>query len=210
MIRKKVMVLDDHPIIRRSVESVLRQDQLLEIVGSFGRSDELVAALQKEVPDVLVLDFQLGQQDVDGLNLLLRLTRRYPEMKVVVLSGIERASNIQALAKSGAMGFVGKSQDLDALLTAVRAVIGGRTSFPKGIESSDQPNKPLGKQLTIREMEVVRCCLQGMTTKAIAEKFHRSETTISTHKSSAFRKLGIESSSDLHRAHADGLLDGFT
>ncbi|PAM64679.1 DNA-binding response regulator [Stenotrophomonas maltophilia] len=206
MSRRTIMVLDDHPVVLQGVVQVLRSDQLLEVTGAFERSADLVKAMKAAPPDVVVLDYQLDTDDADGLNLLMRLRRYFPDTKVIMLSGSERPANVHVLLERGASAFVGKTRDPEILLTAVRSVLRGQSFVSP--ELPPVAEKPAANvHLTDREREVIRCCIAGMTTSAIAAKFNRSEPTISTQKRAAFRKLGIQSDPDLHRAAADHLLD---
>lgn len=200
------MVLDDHPVVLQGVVQVLRSDQLLEVAGAFERSSDLLKAMKLAPPDLVVLDYQLDATDADGLNLLMRLRRNFPDTRVIMLSGSERPANVHVLLERGASAFVGKTRDPEQLLTAVRSVLRGQSFVSP--ELPPLAETPTGNvHLTDREREVIRCCVAGMTTSAIAAKFSRSEPTISTQKRAAFRKLGIESDQDLHRAAANHLLD---
>jgi DNA-binding NarL/FixJ family response regulator len=211
MTRRTIMVLDDHPVVLQGVLPLLRGEQLLEVAGMFESSAALLTAMKAAPPDLVVIDFQLGQGDAGGLNLLTRIfsafkdKQRFHGTRVIVLSGSEQPANVRALLKY-AEGFVGKSQGLETVLSAIRSVLRGQEFVaPELPPVSDQPMA--SQQLTLRERQVIRHCLGGLSTKAIAELENKTESTISTQKGSAYRKLGIISDSDLHRAKGQGLLD---
>lgn len=212
MNRSTIMVLDDHPVVLEGILPLLRGEQLLEVAGMFESSTCLLKAMKVAPPDLVVIDFQLGHGDPgSGLNLITRIyagfkqQERFHGPRVIVLSGSEQPSNVRTLLKY-AEGFVGKSQGLATLLTGIRTVLRGNEFVaPELPPVSDVPHA--SNALTLREKQVVRHCLQGMSTKAIAALEHKTESTISTHKGKAFRKLGISSDSDLHRAKGQGLLD---
>lgn len=211
MSRSTIMVLDDHPVVLEGIAPLLRGEQLLEVTGMFESSSALLKAMKAAPPDLVVIDFQLGQGDAGGLNLLTRIyaafkdKQRFHGTRVIVLSGSEQPSNVRTLLKY-AEGFVGKSQGLGTVLTAIRTVLRGNEFVaPELPMVNERPHA--NPVLTLREKQVIRHCLEGMSTKAIAELEKKTESTISTQKGAAFRKLGISSDSDLHRAKSQGLLD---
>jgi DNA-binding NarL/FixJ family response regulator len=207
--RKKVMILDDHPVVRSGLVTLLSSDALLFVAGEFNRSQQLLFAMARNPPDLALVDYQLAPDDCDGLNLLMRLRKYHQTTKIVVVSAIELQSNISAALRAGAHAFVGKSQTPDTLMKTVRSVLrGAQYRIPTSGRLDEDRRSPHIK-LSDREREVLRCCLEGMPTKAIAEKFNRQQSTISTQKSSAYRKLGIRSDQELFRFkdRIMGLLD---
>lgn len=197
--RKKVMILDDHPVVRTGLVRLLASDALLFVAGEFSRSQQLLFAMARNPPDLVLVDYQLAPDDCDGLNLLMRLRKYNQTTKIVVLSAIELQSNITTALRGGAHAFVGKSQPPDVLMRTIRSVLRGARFHLPASGRVDEDQRGSGVRLSDREREVLRCCLEGMPTKAIAEKFKRQQSTISTQKSSAFRKLGIRSDQELFR-----------
>lgn len=197
--RKKVMILDDHPVVRSGLVRLLSSDALLFVAGEFNRSQQLLFAMARNPPDLALVDYQLAPDDCDGLNLLIRLRKYHQTTKIVVVSAIELQSNITAALRAGAHAFVGKSQTPETLMKTVRSVLRGAQYHIPSSGRLDEDRRAPQIQLSDREREVLRCCLEGMPTKAIAEKFKRQQSTISTQKSSAFRKLGIRSDQELFR-----------
>jgi two-component system, NarL family, captular synthesis response regulator RcsB len=207
----RLMLLDDHEVVRRGLELLLTQGEHFEIAGSFTTSQELFAALQKDRVDVLVVDYSLGPAEVDGLNLIRALKVRFPHEKILVVSAHYNAATVALAMKAGAKGFVGKAQGHKELVTAIRAVAVGKTylspemalEISGGREGSslltDERALTDDIKLSPREREVLRCYLDGMSVSQIAAKFSRSITTISAQKSAAFRKLGIRTDSELFK-----------
>jgi two-component system, NarL family, captular synthesis response regulator RcsB len=207
----RLMLLDDHEVVRRGLEILLAQETYFEIAGSFTTSQELFAALQKERADVLVVDYSLGPAEVDGLNLIRALKVRFPHEKILVVSAHYNTATVALAMKAGAKGFVGKAQGHSELVTAIRAVAMGKTylspemafEIAGGRESTslltDERALTDDVKLSPREREVLRCYLDGMSVSQIAAKFSRSITTISAQKSAAFRKLGIRTDSELFK-----------
>lgn len=221
--RLRVALLDDHAIIRSGFANRLSTERDIEVVALYGSSRELLAGLRNETVDVLVLDYTLQQDELDGLNLIRLLRIRFPDIRILIFSATESPATISLSLRAGVRGFLGKSQELDELLVAVRTVAAERIYLDKMIaldlghvpgyrddEDSDTDtadgrgavlvSNPL---LSPREQEVLRCCLQGMSVSQIAIKFTRSRKTISGQKQSAFRKLGVSSDIELFKIRSE-------
>lgn len=205
----RIAVLDDHSLIRRALQLCLSAEPDFELTGLYASSRSLLDALRSTKTDVLLMDYSLGEGEVDGQALIKILRARYPEMYILVSSSIERPAIVQVALKAGAIGFVGKSQEIDELMAAIRRVASGRIyltremayqikSLPEACEEGSNETSP-STPLTQREHEVIRCCLAGMSVSQIAAKFNRSRKTVSGQKQSAFRKLGIRTDAELFK-----------
>ncbi|HEY4072465.1 MAG TPA: response regulator transcription factor [Herbaspirillum sp.] len=222
--RLSVALLDDHAAIRHGLAARLAQEKDIDIVGTFSGSQELIAGLQSAPADFLLIDYALGHNDIDGHNLIRLLRIRFPKAKIIVTSAHDNQATVMLAMQAGASGFVGKGQDLDDLIAAIRTVAKGGTYLPPEIAdelssrgtpqqipaaapasatASDSANAPGdasilagNADLTPREREVLRCFLSGMSVAQIAEKFSRSNKTISTQKQAGYRKLGIRSDAE--------------
>ncbi|GGA28281.1 response regulator transcription factor [Dyella nitratireducens] len=207
--RLRVMLLDDHEVIRRGLELLLKQEYSVDVVGSFRTSRELFAALKDTRADVVIADYALGPSDVDGLNLIRALKIRFPSERILVMSSHHNPATVALAIRAGAHGFVGKGQDQADLMLAIRAVASGRTYLSRdlaaAIGSTAESGEAAGDELvgysklSPREREVLRCVLDGMSVTEIAAKFSRGITTISAQKNSAFRKLGIRTNNELFK-----------
>ena len=207
-----VMLLDDHDVVRVGLQATLSQDDAFELTGSFSKSAEMLTAMRQRAPDIAIVDFSLGPEDVDGFNLLRGMAIRFPSTKVLVVSSLYNASTVSLALQAGARGFIGKRLDLGEFLDAVRAVangriylqpemaleLAGRSEGPPVVEGDESGILAVGR-LSPREREVIRCCLEGMSVGDIANKFSRSSNTISTQKQAAFRKLGIRNDNELFK-----------
>ncbi|MBG7620516.1 response regulator transcription factor [Herbaspirillum sp. AP02] len=223
----RIALLDDHAVVRYGLAKRLAEEPDFDVVGAFATSKELMTALRASPADLLLIDYSLGSNDIDGLNLIRALRVRFPRSKILVTSAHHNAATVAMAMKAGARGFVGKSQELGELIQAIRTiglgreyhnaaltrelaamqvaepVPGGRsearparrarTAPPSSDSLSDMPN------LSPREREVLRCCLDGLSVTDIADKFARSVKTISGQKQSAFRKLGVRSDNELFK-----------
>lgn len=210
----QVMLLDDHPVVRDGFALHLNTEPGISIVGSYSESRELMAALTKIAAHVVVMDYSLGPEDVDGVNLIRALRLRAPNTKVLVASGHSNTATVSLALRAGAHGFVGKGDPVTHLAAAIRAVAAGHRyvsramEYALDIELKDSAPAPephdssllvAHAKLTPREGEVLRCFLDGLSVSQIAAKFSRDINTISTQKQSAFRKLGIRSDNELFK-----------
>jgi two-component system capsular synthesis response regulator RcsB len=228
--RIRVALLDDHAAILHGLAARLAQESDIDIVGAFSGSQEMIRALQAAPADFLLIDYALGHNDIDGHNLIRLLRIRFPKAKIIVTSAHDNQATVMLAIQAGASGFVGKGQDLDDLVAAIRTVDKGDTYLPPevaielssrgtpqqvlqaasqddiGTEPDDASILQGNAELTPREREVLRCFLSGMSVAQIAEKFSRSNKTISTQKQAAYRKLGIRSDAEFFQIHHQ--LDG--
>lgn len=209
----RIALLDDHPVVLHGVSSQLKQVREISIVGEFASGRELLAALSRQEVDVLIMDYSLGPQDIDGVSLLRMLRLRFPLLEILVMSGHGNPATATLAMRAGARGFIGKARPMHELIDAIRSVADRKRYIDPGLarrlkhDGSSAPDvdengaMTLGGQasLSVREREVLRCVLDGMAVTSIARKFSRSVNTISTQKQSAYRKLGIRSDAELFK-----------
>ncbi len=213
MKRLKVALLDDHAIVRHGLVNRLVQESEFELVGVYARSREMMSGLAKAPADVLLLDFVLGPDELDGVLLIRALRVKYPDCRILVFSAHHDSATVILALRVGARGFLGKGEDMSQLVKAIRVVASGAVYLSPDMayrvaEATASNNDGDEKSredairyvsLSSREQEVIRCYLAGMTITDIAEKFNRSIKTISTQKAAAFRKLGVVSNNELFK-----------
>jgi len=215
----RLMLLDDHEFVLCGMQHVLGAYAEFDIVGRFTRSRDLLLALKHSPVDIVVMDFALGPEDTDGLNLIRALRIKFPQVHLLVISATHSPATVSLALRCGAMGFIGKDSDPQHLLEGVRMLAAGETYLEPQmatlLEERDiatQAPDALIKgnrsaiealirtnNLTLREREVLRCCLAGLSVTQVADKFSRSIKTISTQKQSAYRKLGLGSDNELFK-----------
>lgn len=209
------MVLDDHALVRHAVVSRLTQVAHARVTGDYDCSRRFMAAVLNEAPDVAVIDFSLGPGQIDGLNLIQDVRRRAPRTRILVISAHFDCATVSGAIAAGAHGFLGKSQALNDLIEATRTILRGRQYLHPSMaaEIANMRSRPLHAdgpakgyeellaraRLSLRELEVIRCCLDGMTNIQIANKYVRQTSTISTQKKSALQKLGVNNLSELFK-----------
>lgn len=197
-----VVVADDHPLIRMAVESALDSIPALVHVGSAADSTELIALLDEQTCDVLVTDYAMpGGAHGDGLPLLQLLRERYPELQIVVFTGLDQAAIVQTLFEAGISHILSKADDVSHIAAAITAAHVGRRYLSPSIApllpSRGTQRHPLA--LSPREREVLTLFVAGWSVNAIAEKLDRRKQTVSTQKVNGMAKLGIERDADLFK-----------
>lgn len=217
----RVVILDDHAVVQHGIASYLTERTGIEVAASFARSRDLIGWLESNHADVVLLDYTLGPDEIDGLNLVRLVSTRFPDCKILMTSSSDTPATVNMTMRAGALGFFGKSENLRELVHAIRVVADGRSyisaelagrvmasatpvqsvTAPKPAVSDDAQAAELESsadlRLSPREHEVLRCYLAGMSVSDIALKFSRSRKTISAQKQSAYRKLGIRSDAEL-------------
>lgn len=205
--RRRLALLDPHPVLRLGVEVLLRQQCVVEVRASHAEDRDLLALLENEpgCVDLLVIDaFPLGDRG-DGVDLLRTLAQRWPMLPILVLSAHCNASTVATAMQAGARGFLSKSTSAEMLLRAMDIVAGGGRFLPPELRGqlnrsrSQQMATPTLAPLSRREREVLQLVLQGCSTGEMARRFERSASTISTQKKAAYQKLGVRSDGELFR-----------
>lgn len=205
--RTRIAVADDHVFIRMAIVATLDQMPGAVVIGSVSDSTQLIALLQAQPCDVLVTDYAMpGGAEGDGLQLLERLRQQWPDLRTVVMTGLDQPAMIQALYSTGTTRILSKTDDIIHVQAAVQAALANR----RYLSPSIMPLLPARRarpaslaELSPREREVVELYLQGWTINQIAEHLGRRKQTISTQKSSVMQKLGAESDADLFRIAAE-------
>lgn len=221
-----VVLLDDHPMIRFSFEVAAAKEKDIMMAATFGHSHELLAWLRDNHADVLMLDYILNSDEMDGLSLIKQIQAHHPELKILLSSSMESLAVIRAAFMLGIKGYITKREETQFYFDAVRRVAAGQRYMPENIavELSQVPTRKrdnallemaftaqpedndlakLSKLLTPREAEVIRCFLDGMAIVDIADKLKRSRKTISGHKQTGMKKLGIGSDLELFKYRDD-------
>ncbi|MGQ3824728.1 response regulator [Pseudomonas alliivorans] len=195
----RIILADDHPIFLIGLRVVLEQDNAATVVAQASNPDELLAALNGHDCDVLVTDFMMPvEQQNDGLRLLQRIQRDFPDLPVVVVTTLTNAGLFQAMLDLNVQGLLSKASVAGELPAAIESVRRGRVfladSVRRVLQDARQlgPDSPLAlEQLSPRELEVLRLLSAGHAVGRIANRLNRSKQTVSAQKVSAMRKLGL-------------------
>ncbi len=196
--RTRVMLADDHPLVRSGVRRVLEGVKWIEVVGETESGAETLKALRDVQPDVLLLD--LNMPDGDGFSVLREARSLAPDTHIIVLTMHAQPEYITRAVRDGANGYLLKDLAVQDLVGAVEAVITGGSFFSEraqralaeSLRSGGTTDSPLAK-LTGREREVLVAVARGMTTKEIAARQNISARTVETHRANLMRKLDLRS-----------------
>jgi len=202
----RVIVADDHPAVALGVSYELGLDPAIDVIGCAENSTDLIARLETQHCDVVVSDYTMpGGKYGDGLGLIALLRRRYPALRVAVLTMIDNPTLIRALLAYENLCVLSKSDSTSHIINAVHAMYQARTYYSPTIKDMIVNQAfALGRaRLTKREAEIVRLFCAGATVTEISQMSHRSVQTVSSQKRSAMRKLGIERDADLIKYGAD-------
>jgi DNA-binding NarL/FixJ family response regulator len=190
----KILVVDDHALVREGLRQVLKGlEENLEVLQAGNCEQAFVLAHRHGDLDLVLLDYHLP--DMNGLDALAIFGERHPELPIVLLSGSANTQIMRQVLQAGAAGFVTKSCVSDELLRAVRSVLDGDIYLPQELTSAPPPNpqNPIGRPLlTQRQDLVLRCLLDGLANREIAEQLHVSEETVKTHVAAILRHFDVQ------------------
>ncbi|WP_177229297.1 response regulator transcription factor [Dyella sp. OK004] len=210
----RVVVADDHVVIRTALAQYLESTPDFEVVGTAASPGDLIALLDSVPCDVAVIDYSMPDDRYsDGLLLLGLLDRRYDSLKTVLLTGVENGHTFERIRKAGHANLVAKSDPPDHIGSAIREAMQERSYFSPKVRAmliardlEGNSSTSLGC-LTKREAEIVRLFAEGFSSSQIAERIGRSHKTTNAQKISAMKKLGLRGDADLYRfAMAHGLI----
>jgi DNA-binding NarL/FixJ family response regulator len=189
----RVMIADDHPVVRRGVAELLAAADDIELVGAAVDGEEAIALATEHRPDVVLMD--MSMPTLDGIEATRRIVAAWPEAKVVALTSFDDRERIVAVLDAGAVGYLLKDAEPEELLRAVRAAARGESPLdPKAarVLLSGRPHSPAADaSLTIREREVLGFVAEGLANKAIARRMGISEKTVKAHLTSVFGRIGV-------------------
>ena len=201
----RVLLVDDHAIERQGVRSLLDAQPDIRVVAEAGDGLEALPLISQCHPDVVITETIMPR--MNGLELTGQLLRRYPDLKVLVLTRNDREDCVLRLVQAGAGGYLLKTVDRSDLLSALRAVVrGGRVLQPAALEAVlddylQRVREPAGRryavELTAREREVLKLIAEGNTNQDIAELLCLSRKTVETHRSNIMDKLNLHKVTDL-------------
>ena len=190
----KILVVDDHALVREGLRQVLKGlEENLEVLQAGNCEQAFVLAHRHGDLDLVLLDYHLP--DMNGLDALAIFGERHPELPIVLLSGSANTQMMRQVLQAGAAGFVTKSCVSDELLRAVRSVLDGDIYLPQELTSSPPliQQDPVGRPLlTQRQDLVLRCLLDGLANREIAEQLHVSEETVKTHVAAILRQFDVQ------------------
>lgn len=191
--RIKVLVVDDHPVVRHGIMAMLRYEGDIELVGDAADGAEALRLILERQPDVVLLDLRLPQ--LSGVEVMRRARPLVPATRFLVLTTYDTDEYIGPALAAGAQGYLLKDATPDELVRAVRALMGGGAALEPGVAARllGRMGEAEPDELSARELEVLRLLVSGASNKAVAAQLGLSENTVKSHISHIFGKLNVQS-----------------
>ena len=190
----RLLIVDDHAVVRQGLRLFLKVDPELEIVGEAVNGLQAVQMAQELKPDVILMD--LLMPGMSGVEATAAIKQLVPETEIVALTSVLEDQSVVGAVRAGAIGYMLKDTDAPELVNAIRAAAAGQVQLsPKAaarlMREVRVPQSP--EKLTDREVEVLRLLAQGKANKEISRELHISETTVKSHVGAILGKLGVAS-----------------
>lgn len=198
----KVLITDDHPMMREALLAALEDEPNIEVVGEAGNGFEALERLKTLVPDVVLMD--LLMPGMSGLEVIAELQKSQPQIKVLVVSSLEDEEKILAAIQAGALGYFPKTAPRTYLIEAIQKVADGVPYLPSGIAAKlfkslremKQPSAPPSDEhLTARQEEILALLGEGRSDQEIGNTLHLTEATVRSHIHRILQRLGLETRS---------------
>ncbi len=211
--KHRVMIVDDHPLLRNGLAKGINQQPDLQVCGEANDAREAMSALARCHPDVVIVDLSLEKGD--GLLLIKDLLAQRPHLPVLVLSMHHENLYAQRAIQAGAKGYVMKREPVSGVLDALRKVVAGNMALSENMlkrllstpQAGKKPGASPAEWLSDRELEVFRLLGHGLSTAMIATRLGVAPSTVETHRASIKQKLGLSGASELVTCAVQFVLD---
>lgn len=191
----RILLVDDHPLVREGLRARLGTVEGIEVVGEAGDAAEAFTQVEALRPDLVLMD--VGMKQTHGIELTARLRERHPALRVLMLSMYDNPEYVHRALAAGASGYVLKEAPSEEIVAAIAAVTAGETFLGSGLAARSvrgTGDKPL---LSPRESELLRCLAAGQSSKQIAGALGMSVRTVETHRQNIRRKLNLGGQAEL-------------
>jgi DNA-binding NarL/FixJ family response regulator len=208
MSKIRVLIVDDHQIVRDGIKRILTDEKDIELIGSVGSGKDALDFIRCSQPDIVIAD--LSMPNMSGIELTEKLTSAYPNIKVLILSMFNNEEYIVSAIQAGAKGYLPKQDSTtEILLEAIRTIANGEEfyspsiskivlkSFVNNIKNLGVSDIAKKHQLTVREKEILKLYVDGCTNNEIAEKLNLSVYTVKTHKNNIMQKYNFKSTVEM-------------
>ena len=186
--RIRVLVADDHPVVRTGLAAVIAQEHDLLLVGEAEDGERAVALFREHRPDVVVMDLRMPL--MDGIQAIRTITAEFPAARILAMTTYEGDADIRRALDAGARGYLLKDMLLSEVITAIRAVQRGERVIPAAV-AMRLAEFPERSDLTEREIEILRLVARGLSNKEVAKAIGRMDETVKIHLKNTFTKLGV-------------------
>ncbi len=198
----KIAIADDHPIVIEGISNLLHAEKNFEVIAQYRSGGDLLKGLQKQQPDVLLLDIQFP--DTTGNELVRLITPRYPQMRILVLTSVDNVFDVTDMMQNGCAGYMLKNTDLPVLVDAIEKVYAGGEFLEPSLKEQllkamlqPQKKKNAAEQLTLREQKILDMIAKGQTNRDIAQKLCLSYRTIQNNRLTLYQKFGVHNTAEL-------------
>jgi len=184
----RILIVDDHPVVRAGLASMLGTQAGLEVAGSASSGEEALEMVERECPDLLLLDLRMP--GMSGIDMLLALKQRAATARVIILTSFETDEDIYRAIQAGAQGYLLKNTSQREMVEAIRTVHAGKRYIPRPI-ASRLAERMMRSNLTARELEILRMLAKGLTNKQIGRALDISDNTVRNHVNNIIEKLEV-------------------
>jgi len=217
MEKKRIIIIDDHPLLREGIKSVIEKSRRYEVVGEAGKGDEGFDLVKRLKPDIVIVDISLP--DMNGIDLIRKVRKEYPNIRIMVLTVHSKIDYIVESFKAGALGYLVKEAASNSLIDGLNTISEGDyyldSSLSKEVvkrlvntSSIRKIDDPAYNSLTPREQEILRLIAEGFSNKEIADMLCISLKTVENHRYNIMNKLGLHGIADIIKfAVKVGLVD---
>ncbi len=208
MSRTRILIVDDHQIVRDGIKRILTDESDIELIGSVGSGKDALAFIKCNQPDIVIAD--LSMPNMSGIELTETISKLYPQIRMLILSMFNNEEYIVSAIQSGAKGYLPKQDSTtEILLEAIRTIANGDEFFSPSISKivlksfiSNAKNSGVSDvakkhQLTSREKEILKLYVEGCTNNEIADKLNLSVYTVKTHKNNIMQKYNFKSTVEM-------------
>ncbi len=188
----RIVIADDHPVVRAGLRALLETQPDLEVVGEAADGAAAVSVCGRREPDVVLMDLRMP--DVDGVEATRRITARHPDTAVLVLTTYDSDADILRAVEAGAAGYLLKDAGRDELVDGIRQAAAGKTVLAAAVAGRlvDRMRGPAQPALTRREIDVLELVARGHTNREVADRLSISEATVKTHLLHIYAKLAVD------------------
>jgi DNA-binding NarL/FixJ family response regulator len=186
--RRRVLIADDHPVVRAGLSAVIAQEPDLLLVGEAENGERAVAMFREHRPDVVLMDLRMPL--MGGVEAIQAITGEFPEARILALTTYEGDADIRRALRAGARGYLLKDMLLSDVITAIRTVLRGDRVIPTAV-ATRLAEFPERSDLTERELEILGLVGRGLSNKEVAKAIGRMDETVKIHLKNIFAKLGV-------------------
>lgn len=185
----RVLVVDDHPVVRQGLVAMLEEASDILVVGQAENGREALAVFRQQQPDTTLMDLRMPE--MDGVAAITAICAEFPAARIIVLTTYDGDEDIYQGLRSGAKGYLLKDAEPEELLSAIRAVYKGQKYIPSQV-GAKLLERMASTELSDRELEVLQLIIMGKSTRAISKALQITERTVNFHISHILSKLGVE------------------